>query len=397
MRTHAVLLAWLTAVALAPADAVAQTSVPPAAPRAERVMINDVAFAPYAGTTVPLSARVWMAGQTEPAPGARVEWTSDNTSVAWVTDAGSVVFVKPGKVTIRARSGSVTAERAFVVVENPAKRLTVSDLSAREVRVGDTVKVAAQVMDKRFEQVTDARVNYAIVARRGMGRAPRASISPSGEFVAQDPGVYTVLAEIAGLADRTRIRVLPRDGSVRRAPKRVASGDEKVKFVDIDYTPYVGTSFPIATMIHRKGSDPVLDTAVNWSVDASDVASISDDGTIHFLKAGKVIVTADDGVMQLTRKFTVVPNPSAKMVLVYRGGDIRVGDSVKVSVQIWARGGLPVKDARPNYAILAEGTQRPRASISEEGVFVAEEPGVYTIIAEIGGLADKTTIAVRAK
>jgi hypothetical protein len=93
----------------------------------------------------------------------------------------------------------------------------------------------------------------------------------------------------------------------------------------------------------------------------------------------------------------VLPNPSAKMVMVYKGGDIRVGDSVKVNVQIWARGGLPVKDARPNFAILAEGTERPKASISEDGVFVAEEPGVYTIIAEIGGLADKTTIAVRAR
>lgn len=396
MRIRAVALAWLTALAAFAGESAAQVSAPPA--RAERIVIGDVPYAPYAGTTVPLSAKVWMAGQTEPATTARIDWTSDNGNVAWVTDAGTVVFVKPGRVTIKARSGTVTADRAFVVLENPARQLTLSDLTGKEVRVGDTVKVTAQVVGKGNAPVTDARVNYGIVARRGQGRALRAAISPSGEFVAQDPGVFTVLAELAGFADRTRIRVVPADGTLRPAPKRVAaSKDEKVKFVDIEYEPYVGTSFPLATMIHRKGQDPVLDTAVTWDLDNGEVATISPDGVIHFLKPGKVIVTADDGVLQLTRKFTVQVNPTAKMVMVYKGGDIRVGDSVKVSVQIWARGGLPVKGARPNFAILAEGQPSARATISEDGVFVAEAPGVYTIIAEIGGLADKTTIAVRPR
>lgn len=395
MRTRAAALALLTALTVLATESSAQTAAPP---RAERIVIGDVPFAPYVGTTVPLPVKVWNVGEAEPAASPRVEWTSDNPNAAWVTDAGTVVFVKPGRVTIKARSGSVTTERAFEVIANPAKQLTLADLSTKEVRVGDTVKVAAQVVGKNNAPVTDARVNYGIVTRRGQRRSLRASISPTGEFVAQDPGVYTVLAELAGFADRTRIRVVPATGAVRPALRSAPRPeDEKVKFADIDYTPYVGTSFSIATMIHRKGSEPVLDTAVSWSVDAPGIAAISDDGTITFLQPGKVTVTADDGVLQLTKKFTVVPNPSAKMVMVYKGGDIRVGDSVKVSVQIWARGGLPVKDARPNYAILAEGTQRPRASISEDGVFVAEEPGVYTIIAEIGGLADKTTIAVRAR
>src|SRR5687768_131116 len=77
MRIRAVALAWLTALAVSPAESVAQTSIPPAPPRAERIMINDVPYAPYAGTTVPLSARVWMAGQSEPTPNAKVEWTVD--------------------------------------------------------------------------------------------------------------------------------------------------------------------------------------------------------------------------------------------------------------------------------------------------------------------------------
>ena len=397
MRTRAVSLAWLAALAVAASTVNAQARPATAPARPERIVINDAPYAAYAGTSIPLTATVWMSGQTEPAADARVDWSSSNAAVAWVTDAGTVMFSKPGKVTVKARAGSVTAERLFEVKDNPVRSLSLDGL-ATDVRVGETVKVAAKVLGKGDAPITDAHVNYAIVAPRGRGVAPRARITSSGEFVAQDPGVYTILAELGGMADRAQIRVRPATDAASAPRRRVPlPGDEKVKFEDIDYAPYVGTSFPITPMIHRKGRDPVLNTDVSWSLDNTEVASISPDGIITFLKPGNVTVTADDGVLQLTRKFKVQHNPSAKMVMVVNAGDLRVGDSVKVNVQIWARGGLPVKDARPNFAILSEGVRTRKATITEDGKFVAEEPGVYTIIAEIGGLADKATIAVRPR
>ena len=403
MRTRVKLAAWLATVVLTPITGVAQSAVtqpgakPADLPVAERVVISPITEGAYVGTSMPLTARVWMKGQSEPAANARVIWSSSNSTVAWVTDSGTVQFVREGKTVIKARVGTAAAEHAFEVKENPARSISLADIAA-EVRVGQPIKLAATVLGKGDTPVTDVRVNYAIVAPRGRGPAPRASVSSSGVFVAQDPGVFTVIAEIAGFADRAQIRVRPAEGTTVATTKRVpGSADEKVKFPDVDYTPYVGTSFPIMPLIHRKGQEPVLDTNVSWQLDNNDVASVSPDGMITFLKPGKVTVTADDGVLQLTKKFTVQHNPSAKMVMVVNAGDVRVGDSVKVNVQIWARGGLPVKDARPNFAIMSEGVRTQKATITEEGRFVAEEPGVYTIIAEIGGLADKTTIAVRAR
>ena len=397
MRIRAVSMAWLAALAVAAPPINAQSTPAPQPARPERIVINDAPYAAYAGTSIPLTASVWMSGQTEPSTTARVDWSSSNSAVAWVSDAGTVMFSRPGKVTVKARAGTVSAERLFEVKENPARSLSLDGL-APEARVGDTVKIAAKVLGKGDTPVTDAHVNYAIVAPRGRGRAPRARISPSGEFVAQDPGVYTILAELGGMADRAQIRVRPASDVASTPRRRVpSSGEEKVKLEDIDYTPYVGTSFPITPMIYSKGKDPVLNTDVSWSVDNSEVASISPDGVITFLKPGNVTVTADDGVLQLTKKFKVMSNPSAKLVMVVNAGDLRVGDSVKVNVQIWARGGLPVKDARPNFAILSEGVRTQKATITENGMFVADEPGVYTIIAEIAGLADKATIAVRPR
>ena len=52
-----------------------------------------------------------------------------------------------------------------------------------------------------------------------------------------------------------------------------------------------------------------------------------------------------------------------------------------------------------NYAIVAHGagTAPVKAAISDDRVFVAQTPGVYTIIAEINGLASRTTLVVRAR
>jgi len=80
---------------------------------------------------------------------------------------------------------------------------------------------------------------------------------------------------------------------------------------------------------------------------------------------------------------------------VSNAGDVRVGDSVRVNVQIWARGGMPVKNAHPNFAIVREDGGAVRATISEDNVFVAQEPGVYTILVEMGGLTDRATVVVR--
>ncbi len=403
MRIRAISLAWLAALAIASSQSFAQSIPPepqPAKPKIvkpERVVIDDVAYGAYVGTSIPLAARVWLTGEAEPTVEVRVYWATSNSAVAWVSDAGTVMFSKPGKVTVKARAGTITAERRFEVMENPTRSLVLSDIE-KDVRVGDTVKVSARVIDKRDAPITDARVNYAIVAPRGRGQAPRARMSPEGVFVAEDPGTYTILAEIAGFADRRQIRVLPAAGIAVTSRKRTRQADdEKVKFEDIDYTPYVGTSFALAPMLYRKGRDPVLNTDVTWTIDNPEVASVSPDGVVSFLKSGRATVTADDGVFQLTRKFTVQGNPSAKLVLAVNADDMRVGDSVKVNVQIWARGGMPVKDARPNFAILSEGVRTRKATITEDGMFTAEEPGFYTIIAEIAGLADKATIAVRPR
>ena len=383
-------LAFALVVSLAPVAA----SQAPQSRRVERVSIERPSFGAYVGTSIPLSARVYVAGDTAPAKDVRIDWQSTNSSVAWVTDQGVVQFLKSGKVTVRARAGTIAAETSFDVRDNPVKKIAVR-APLTDVAPGDTIRLAADVTDDDGRPVNDARVTWALVGR-GMGTRPSGvSLTPDGRFVAQFPGTYVVLATIGPVAHRSLVRVKP-TATVALRGRRAGGSDAELKLSDPDYIPYVGTSFPLKALLFQKGIDqPMEQTNILWSTDAPDVAAISFDGTVTFLKPGKVTISADDGVLQLTKRYTVQPNPSARLVMVSNAGDVRVGDSVRVNVQIWARGGMPVKNARPNFAILREDGGPVRAAITENNVFVAQEPGVYTILVEMGGLTDRATVVVR--
>jgi hypothetical protein len=114
---------------------------------------------------------------------------------------------------------------------------------------------------------------------------------------------------------------------------------------------------------------------------------------VSFVGEGKATITASRGGRTAQRSVAVSQNPAAKLVLRTVGRDVFPGDEVALRTEVWARGGQAVRNLRVNHAIV---TATPdAAAISEDGKFVANKPGVYTIVAETAGMADMTTIIVR--
>jgi hypothetical protein len=79
--------------------------------------------------------------------------------------------------------------------------------------------------------------------------------------------------------------------------------------------------------------------------------------------------------------------------------DITTGEAVPLREQLWQKGGMPIRDARVNYGIVVHDRELPpdAARITEDRRFIARWPGVYTIIAELGGVSDQATIVVRER
>ncbi|MEJ7810427.1 MAG: Ig-like domain-containing protein [Gemmatimonadaceae bacterium] len=362
----------------------------------DTVVLAAPIFGTYAGTSVPLSAQLWLRGDVQPRGDAPITWQSSNVSVAWVAENGTLTMLAPGKVTITAHSGALATSRTIVVQENPAIELALAMWPGAEVLAGDTVRFAARVVGKDGRPVADARVTYALSVR-GASQPSSAWLNEDGDFVSDAPGLYTVIATVGGVADRATVVVKPRQPRARGAMEGAV---RRIEIGNASYRPYIGTALALQADVWEQGGKSArADAPVLWTSSDPRVALVDPAGNIYFNGTGKVTVAAEYGGKRAERTFDVQRQPAAHVALTINSGDVRTGDAVKLRDEVWQRGGARVRDARVNYAVVghrADGSTI-KATISDDRVFTPQEPGVYTIIAEIGGLAQQTTLVVRPR
>lgn len=359
----------------------------------DTLVIAAPAYGMYAGTTVPLEGEVWRGGSPRPDGTAAIHWSVRDVARGWVSESGTLVLLKPGKVTLVAESGTLRTERSIAIEENPVGRVELVPSNTTGAGLADTVRFITRLTTDSEMPLPDARVHYAI-ASRGMGMAPGATIDDSGRFVAERPGVYTVVAAVGDIAAHATV-IVP--GAV---PKEHRQPVHDLRIEAPDDQPYAGT-FAVLRATGRGGPDddrrPVW--APIWSSSDSAIATVADDGVVSFLDDGRVTIAAEAGGARAERKFAVRRDAAAHMALRVDGRDITTGEVVPLREQLWQRGGMPIRDARVNYGIVVHDRELPpdAARITEDRQFIARMPGVYTIIAELGGVSDQATIVVREK
>jgi hypothetical protein len=180
-----------------------------------------------------------------------VSFTSSNPRVATVTNDGRVHAVATGRTTITAAAGPATETLALQVLANTVARITVEP-SAPTVRTGDVVKFTATPRTAAGRSIGDVAVDWAVTAGPGVSL-----IDPSGTFVAELPGSYTVKASVGGKEG---------DAVVRVAPREVGRGIEVRGRVPI-------TMSAAEVWIHPSGSCAYLSTIADrvYAIDITDV------------------------------------------------------------------------------------------------------------------------------
>ena len=169
----------------------------------------------YAGTTLRLHAQATHEdGSVRPA--IRFDWTSDAPGIASVDPFGSVTAHAPGSVTVRARAEGVEGTTSFEIAAFPAEQLRLEggpDTSA-PTRTGDVVRWRAVAVDAAGRTIEDLPVTWTqsleMADTSFTGGAAGGQIR-DGAFVADVPGLYTVVASAGPLAARASIRAEPRD------------------------------------------------------------------------------------------------------------------------------------------------------------------------------------------
>jgi hypothetical protein len=372
-----------------------QPAAAPASDATGRIEIADLTYGAYVGSTLDMAAAVWSTGTSVVNTRAGLRWQSSDLQTAWITDEGTLTLFRPGTVTLTATHGKLSASTTIEVLPNPAEKLEIIGDAQAEVRVGTPIRLNTRVSAAGGAPVADARVNYAVAAGDLLRTPSVAQITDDGVFTASEPGVYTVIAEFGGIADHLTMLI----GQPGFSPTP-ATAD--VRGVEIDagqYTAYVGTTLPLKATVYRKGEkSPVDQPRLHWRTSNDDVAWVASNGVVVFEAPGRVTISVEHGTKTAMHTFLVSRNPAARLVLETNVREVYPGDTVTLTTGIWARGSDPVRGARVNYGVIARtaGTAGG-ATVLEDGSFVATRPGVYTIVAEFGGLAGTRTVMVQPR
>ena len=165
----------------------------------------------YAGTSLRVAAVAHDESGAERRP--LFEWTSSDAAVATISEHGALMLRGEGSATISASAESVRGEAAITVGANPAVRIELAP-SQEEARTGDVVRFEARALDARGNEVPDFPLQFAAATRTPDNLvAPGAAgfVEADGAFVAERPGLHTVVVSGGGLSARRTIRATPRN------------------------------------------------------------------------------------------------------------------------------------------------------------------------------------------
>ncbi len=194
----------------------AEITVSVPVPEVAELRFDDPPEAAHVGTAVRFTVSgLDRAGDAR--PGIEASFRVSDETVATADDFGMVSFLAPGTVRIAAESGGLVAEREVRVRENPTARILLSDPGASEVRVGDVIAFTAEARDAGGSALPEIPIRFALESRpdpfrpESLGAGAPAQITARGRFVAEQPGLYTVVAMSGERIARRTVRAVPRN------------------------------------------------------------------------------------------------------------------------------------------------------------------------------------------
>lgn len=181
-------------------------------PAIERIVVEVSGSAIFTETTRSHRARALHADGSH-RPDAAIQWRSSDESIAQVDPFGNVTGIAPGTVTITASFGGQATSLTYEVAALPDVTIEL-DGGPTEARTGDVIHFSATVRDASGQVRDDVPVEWShgYQATEGMlGVAATGQINQDGAYVADVPGIHTVIATAGRASARHSYRANPRE------------------------------------------------------------------------------------------------------------------------------------------------------------------------------------------
>ena len=174
---------------------------------------------------------------------------------------------------------------------------------------------------------------------------------------------------------------------------------EKVVFNRKPNKLYVGTITEFSVEVFDKAGLNRDDLNVELKSSNSSVADFDAYGNLETKKTGRVTISAKAEDVKESFKISVVKNPTRSVSVSTEKNQIRTGDVLHINGMALDRRGKHVKDAPLTYTYTGQADYGefglPTSGlVTDDGRFVAETSGLYTITASSGGYSAQKTVKV---
>lgn len=270
------------------------------------------------------------------------------------------------------------------IEEQPEEQLQVEPAEV-ELGVGETQQLSASVTGANGESMPDTTVVFFSRDRKAV------SVTRDGLVKANEPGAYSLVALRPGRDGKSRL--------MAEVPVTVPYPPiERISFEEAPSKVYAGTRMPLnVTVVDAAGNER---DNIEVSLSSSDdmTATVDAFGQVKGMKVGTATIVAEAEGVQASTRVEVVANPVARIEL--NGGQVeaRTGDVLQFEAVAYDNNDQPVEDAPVTFAVNAQPADNlaPGATgqITEEGRFVAEDPGTYTIVATSGDVSAQEPVEI---
>ena len=162
---------------------------------------------------------------------------------------------------------------------------------------------------------------------------------------------------------------------------------------------YSGTSTPLSVVVFDEADLKRSELNVKLTSSNKNVAEFDILGNLETKKSGSTIISARIGNLKESFKINVVKNPVRKVTLSLDKEEIRTGDVIVLNAKTLNKSGRIIDDIPITYSYHGQADYGefalPAAGlVTEDGRFVAETAGLYTLIASSNGYSAQKTIKV---
>jgi hypothetical protein len=266
----------------------------------------------------------------------------------------------------------------------------------------DTVPVVAKLVAEPQTLVVKAGQTVPLTIRaydaqgREIANPPLRVSGPRGAVVVSNG---TVKGVRAGRYDLVASTSRTADAVVLRIPITVTWPE----ITKVEITPEPGRLYADVTLAHsaralhddgteRRGA------AIAWRSSNPAVAAVDRFGNVTAVGRGTVTITAEAEEVTSNVRYTVVPNPVAKLTIEVSENSVRTGDVVHLKANATRANGSAIPDIPitwsytyvPDDTIAAPGA----TGVVDRGMFAAEVPGRYTLLATAGNASARKVIQV---